>query len=76
MNYSTNYCPECGVPSPNDPCDVCAEVMVYLTLPDPSDEELGAMAAYYDEQEAALEERGRIDAYDDIDHDYDPNNYV
>ena len=28
------------------------------------------MAAYYDEQEAAMEERGRIDAYDDMDHDH------
>jgi len=49
---------------------VCEEIAGYFTQPDPTDEELGAMAAYYDEQEAAMEERGRIDAYDDMDHDH------
>ena len=39
-----------------------------MSIPEPTDEELGAMAAYYDEHEANLEQ-GRIDAYDDIDHD-------
>ena len=72
MTYPTDYCPDCGVPSPNDPCDICAEVMVYLTLPDPSDKELEEMAFYYDEIEA----EARADAYHDMDHDYDPNNYA
>ena len=68
MTYSTDYCPECGSSEPTDPCMVCEEIIGYFTQPDPTDEELGAMAAYYDEHEANLEQ-GRIDAYDDIDHD-------
>ena len=76
MTYPTDYCSECGTPSPAIPCDVCEEIVAHFSIPEPSDEELGAMAAYYDEQEAAMEEQGRIDAYDDMDHDYDPNNYV
>lgn len=70
MNYSKEYCPDCGCPDPLSPCMVCEEIAGYFTQPDPTDEELGAMAAYYDEQEAAMEERGRIDAYDDMDHDH------
>jgi len=68
MTYPTDYCPECGVPSPNDPCDVCEEIVAHMAIPEPTDEELGAMAAYYDEYEANLEQ-GRIDAYHDMDHD-------
>ena len=45
---------------------VCEEIAGYFTQPDPTDEELGAMAAYYDQ----IEEQGRIDAYDDMDHDH------
>jgi hypothetical protein len=40
-----------------------------MSIPEPTDEELGAMAAYYDEFEANLEEQARMDAYDDMDHD-------
>mgnify|MGYP003152215138 FL=1 len=33
---------------------------------EPTDEDLAEMAAFYDE----LDRQGRIDAYDDMDHDY------
>lgn len=68
MRYPTEYCPDCGAAFPSTPCNVCEEIVAHFSIPDPTDEELGAMAAYYDEHEANLEE-GRIDAYDDIDHD-------
>jgi hypothetical protein len=69
MTYSTNYCHECGAPSPSYPCDVCEEIQAHMIVTEPTDEELGAMAAYYDEFEANLEEQARMDAYDDMDHD-------
>lgn len=69
MTYPTDYCSECGAPSPSYPCDVCEEIVAHFSIPEPSDEELGAMAAYYDDQE----EQGRIDAFDDMDHDCNYN---
>ena len=69
QKYSTVYCPDCGEPSPSDPCATCQEIVAVLSLMDadhPSDKELEAMAAYYDKQA----EQGRIDAHDDRDHDH------
>ena len=79
MRIQNNTCSRCGETQFTEYCEHCEPNMVWdhdaayeaamesaPSTDEPTDEDLAEMAAFYDE----LDRQARIDAYDDIDHDY------
>ena len=65
---STEFCEFCDpdIMWETDEADALYEAFASRFLPSPTDEELDEMNAYYDE----LDFEARVDAHDDMDHDY------
>jgi hypothetical protein len=79
MKIPTTTCSSCDSILSTEFCEFCdpdimwetdeADDLLMIcppTLPSPTDEELDEMSAYYDE----LDFEARVDAHDDMDHDY------